>query len=164
MRCTLCLLTLLASACSAGTDSAGAGEGSCTPTGRTPGTLAAQVDGASWQTDGVQQTGSGDGVQITSGVGDGWRLTLVAQASDSGSGVLDALDNGPVVVVLEEGSGNFAVLYPDAGGTSYSTNSGGGEAVLTRNTAAGTLDACFSFEAGGADGAHSVTDGQLSAL
>lgn len=147
-------------ACSSSEDSAAAAT-ACTPAGVSSGTLRAAVDGSAWTADGVAQSPSGDGVQVTSAPGDGWRLTLVAQTTTDGRGVTEALSEGPAEVSLTEGSGNFAVVYPAEGGTSYTTNNGGGTAVLEATD--GGLNACFSFEAGGADGALTVTDGQLTA-
>ncbi len=161
MRPAFVLATLaVLFACSSSEDSATA-PGACTPTGVSSGTLRAAVDGRTWTADGVAQSPSGDGVQVTSAPGDGWRLTLVAQTSAGGQGVTEALAEGPVEVSLVEGSGNFAVVYPAEGGTSYTTNDGGGTAVLLSSESG--LNACFSFEAGGADGTLTVTEGQLSA-
>ena len=98
---------------------------------------------------------------MTSAPGDGWRITLVAQTTVDGQGVGTALDAGPAEVSLTEGSGNFAVVYPAEGGTSYTTNNGGGTAVL--ETTGSGLNACFSFEAAGAEGTVTVTAGQLTA-
>jgi hypothetical protein len=158
-RLPLALALLVLPAC--GDKEGDSAEGDCTPAGTAVGSVTAQVDGAPWTAGGVQATESGDGIQLTSAVGGGWRLTLVAQTTEDGTGVLDALELGAATVTLESGEGGFAVLYPDSGAGSYSTNDGGGVAVLVRE--GDRIDACFSFTAGGAEGDISVTGGQLSA-
>lgn len=154
-----CLLVVI-SACSNSEDSASVGS-ACVPTGVASGTLSATLDGTSWTTDGVAQAPSGSGVQVTSAPGDGWRITLVAKTTVEGQDLSAALSEGPAEVPLSEGSGNFAVLYPAEGGTSYTTNDGGGTAVF--DASGSGLNACFSFQAGGTGGTLTVTDGQLTA-
>ena len=158
---SLLAFLLLLPACSTTEDSATAVGAACTPTGAPSGTLSATLDGTPWSAEGVAQAPSGSGVQITSEPGDGWRITLVAKTTADEQSVSEALSTGPVEVPLTEGSGNFAVVYPADGGTSYTTNSGGGTAVLA--AAGSSLDACFSFAAAGAEGTITVTDGQLTA-
>lgn len=157
-RAPLALLLALA-AC--GDKDEDTGSSACTPTGTAVGSVTATVDGSSWTAGGVQANESGDGLQFTSEVADGWRITLVAQETDDGVGVLDALEVGNATVTLENEGGGFAVMYPAEGAGSYSTNDGGGTAVIARD--GDRIDACFSFTAGGSEGDITVSGGQASA-
>lgn len=138
------------------------GDETCEPQGLAEGDVVGTVDGEAWTGAGASWSVAGDGVQVTTAEGGGWRLTLVASADEEGQGVAAALVDGESLVV-PLGDESFAALYPTGVAGSYATQAAGdGEAVLTRT--GDSVAACFSFTASAADGtAVELTGGELVA-
>jgi len=150
------LLVLLAAAC--GGDAADSAT-LCEAGGATSGQVTGTLDGRPWAVD-ATWSWSGDAVQVTTSTADGWRMTLVAQRDVDGRSVREASEQGggSVTVDLSADDG-FAVLYPEAGGTSLSSKEGSGLLVLTDLGTAdgsGTVAGCLSFDAKTAGGGESV--------
>ena len=121
----------------------------------------AVVDGAAWQSSG-QWFAAGDSLQIVTDLNDGWRLSMVAQQTDDGQDIMDALYAGafPLQVALTVGTeGGWALLYPDEG-DSWATQEGG-DGLLTLAAMDDHLQGCFSFQAQRDDEWITVDDGRL---
>lgn len=115
-----------------------------------PGTVEGTLDGVPWTAVSATWRTAETGLQIVSPPADGWRLTLVAQATDRGKDVTRKVNGGglPVDVVLGSGAdGGWALLNPD-GGDTYTTDDdeGGGWLHLARK-GGGSLYGCAGFTA-----------------
>ena len=112
----------------------------------------ADVDGDYWFADDVAWTETGSSIQITTGMSEGWRLTVVIQE--------DALDDNGLGIVELDGSGGWALMYPESG-SSYSSQQGAGSLELVARD--DNIQACMEFEASGTDGDLSLENGYLHA-
>lgn len=149
---------ILAVACAKGKDDTG-GE-ACDPSASGPGEARAEVNSAAWLGPDATWVASGDGVQITTSVGDGFRLTLVAY------GVLDAISEGrlPQTAPMDAaGLEAWGVVYPEDG-SSYSSKAGEGGSLTLFALEGDQLSGCFSFGAASGDEALRVSDGSFLAL
>ena len=152
----LLVLLVLLVACGADSDDSAV---ACDPSGAAAGQVTGTLGGQAWAVD-ATWSWSGDAVQATTSTSNGWRMTLVAQRDLEGRSLRAAADaaDGPVTVDLSADDG-FAVLYPEAGGTSLSSKEGDGRLVLTNLGGAdgeGPLAGCLSFAAAPASGGESV--------
>lgn len=116
------------------------------------GTGVAELDGNTWNATDVAWNEAGDGLQITTGISDEWRITLVIQG--------DGLDADGLGRIDLDGSGGWALVYP-ADGSSYSSQNGGGTLDLV--TREDTVQVCFDVEASGDDGTVVVDEAYFHA-
>jgi len=123
------------------------------------------VDGAAWSATGAQWSLAGSSLQLMTQIGEGWRLSIVAQSTDDGTPLSTALDAGvfPVEIALADGAaGGWALLYPDAG-SSFKTAPDAPGALTVTEVSGDTLSACFSFTASGDNGTVTLSDGAIVA-
>jgi len=154
MRSLLIAALLAGAACDKGGDSAASASacGEATPEGQIEGV----VNGADWSTT-ATWAWSGSSLDITSDSADGWRLSIVAQSTTGGGGVQDAVNDAafPVDVTLVSGAeGGWALMYPDVGSGSFSTNQTDGGQLTLSGLDGEALWGCLSFIA--SDGTGSV--------
>ena len=116
------------------------------------GTGVAELNGDEWNATGVAWNEAGTGLQVTTGIQDGWRMTLVIQA--------DGLDDDGLGRIDLDGNDGWALVYP-ADGSSYSSQDGGGtlDLVLREDT----VQICFDIEASGDDGTVVVDEAYFHA-
>lgn len=107
------------------------------PTTLDAGTASGSIDGQPWSSPEATWVSNGDGLQINTAQADGWWITLVAQKTEDGVAVRDALDaasGDPTlrerITLLDGEAGGFATLYRTEGG-SLTTSDGGGTLWLT---------------------------------
>ena len=127
------------------------------PTTLEVGTAASSIDGEAWTSSEATWVSNGDGVQINTAEAGGWWITLVAQQTEDGVTVGDAVDADaqakvlPARVTLHDGAaGGFATLYRTEGG-SLTTAAGGGTLWLT-HADDDEIQGCFEFDATDRDG------------
>lgn len=132
----------------------------CDPDGVDAGTGAAIIDGQEWHTTDVLWSWAGDSVQVTTADADGWRLTVVASASDPSLTDVLATDATARIPI---GSGSFIAAYPSGSTGSYAAREeGDGDLLLTR--AGDLLSVCFDATAYADDDTSvQLTDGRLAA-
>lgn len=140
----------------------------CDASGATAGQLTGTLDGQPWAVD-AAWAWSGESLQVTTTTAEGWRVTLVAHRDRSGAGLLELAEAGAADVQVDlSADDGWALLYPEAGGTSLSSKEGGGALTLTTLGGAdggGAVTGCLAFEAAPAAGGESVVleGGLLSA-
>ena len=112
----------------------------------------AVINGEDWAAVDVAWNETGTGLQITTGMSQGWRLTLAIQG--------EALDSSGLGIVDLDGSGGWGLVYPEDG-SSYSSQDGGGSLELVSRS--DTVELCLELEAVGADGEVTLEHGYLHA-
>lgn len=130
------------------------------------GSAEAKLDGADWSVTQVIWVAAGSAVQVTTPAADGWRFSIVAQATAEQVTAVDALGTGefPIEFPLDgNDSGGWALGYPDEG-SSYSSEYGGGTLVIEGKEGEDLLG-CFEFTAGleGDTSAVEVREGKFRA-
>jgi hypothetical protein len=122
------------------------------PDGIAAGSGQALIDGEDWTAADVAWIETGSGLQVTTGMNDGWRLTLVVQGT--------GLDSDGLGIVELDGSGGWGLVYPDDGSSYSSQEIGGSLELVTRGD---TIELCFDLDAAGEDGEVSIEEGYLHA-
>jgi hypothetical protein len=112
----------------------------------------ATIDGDLWQGADVAWTESGSGLQITTGMSDGWRMTVVIRG--------EGLDEDGLGRISLDGTDGWALIYPESG-SSYSSQTGEGSLDLVQNS--DVVQACLEVEASGEDGSVVVEQAYLHA-
>lgn len=116
------------------------------------GTIEGTLDGEDWGAD-ATWTEAGDGVQVVTSVSDGWRLTIVAQQA------LDAVSDDALPIEVDLGGDEgFVTVYPEAGGSSWTSAGASGSMVLD-GVSGDVLSGCLSFDAVSSDGDEVSLDG-----
>lgn len=117
------------------------------------GKLTGEVDGERWTTGGVVWNETGDGIQITTDSGDGYRVTFSLQEDADGIALTEVIESGPVPteVSFDDGNTAFALIYPEGESSSLSTKGSVGGWLSIEEVSDGVVGACFSFEASSAD-------------
>ncbi len=115
-----------------------------------PGAVEGTLGGAPWSADRATWRASETGVQVVSPPSEGWRLTLVAQTTDTGRDATPRVRGGGLPIDIVFGrvdAGGWALLNGD-GTDTYTTNDddGGGWLRLARK-GGGDLYGCTGFTA-----------------
>jgi hypothetical protein len=109
-------------------------------------TLEGTVGEDPWSAPSARYTWTGDAVQITTSIGDGWRVTMVAQEDDGGVAVRDAVGSAdfPVMATLTSGTeAGWALFYPESG-SAYGTENAAGGSLELSGLDGGVLTGCLS--------------------
>lgn len=140
-------------------DKADTGGLDCDPSAAAPGEAQAELNGEPWLGPDAAWSPSGDGVQITTSLGEGYRLTLVAY------GVQDAISDGRLPQTLPmdaAGLEAWGLLYPEDG-ASFSSKAGEGGQLTVFAVEGDLLSGCFDFGAAAGDEALRVSGGRFLA-
>ena len=125
-----------------GCDTSSAGRDLCEfPSDVAVGSGVADLDGEEWNAIDVAWNAAGSGLQVTTGISDGWRMTLVIQA--------DGLDEDGLGRIDLDGTHGWALVYP-ADGSPIVLRMGGLDLVSREDT----VQICFDVEASGDDDGH----------
>lgn len=115
----------------------------------TPGAVEGSIGGSDWTPEAATWMLTATGLQVNAPPASGWRMTMVAQVTEQGQSVVDAVDSDafPFTVELLTGQeGGFATLNPQSGDT-YSTGNSKGGWVSFDAREGDALFGCFTFKA-----------------
>lgn len=108
-----------------------------------PGSIAADVDGASWASTATYRV-AGSSLQVNAEPSEGWFMNFVLQTTIDGDAGADALA-GTGDLEFDLADGGFATLYEDGAG-SYRSDTGTVRVLAYGGT---SLTACFAYTTGG---------------
>ena len=114
------------------------------------GQLSGTVDGSAWSTSGASWSETGDGIQLVTDAGGGYRMTVSALQTVDGTPVGTAIADGafPIDVDFGDETAGFGLLYPDGEG-SLTTKGGGGGSLTIDAVEGGVLSACIALDVTG---------------
>ena len=131
----------------------------CDASAASAGEALAEINSGAWRGPDATWVPSGDGVQVTTSIGDGYRMTLVAY------GVQGAISEGrlPLTLTMDAaGLDAWAVVYPESG-SSFSSKAGEGGSLTLSAVEGDLLSGCFEFGAAAGDEALRVSGGSFLA-
>ena len=122
------------------------------PTTLEAGTASASIDGQPWSSRKATWVSTGDSLQINTMQAGGWWITLVAQRTEEGVSIREAIeaasgdpDARERIPLLDGDAGGFATLYRTEG-SSLTTADGGGTLWITQAND-NEIQGCFEFDA-----------------
>lgn len=141
------------------------GAATCDLTGLAEGAVRGTVDGVGWDTTGAAWSPTGEGIQVVTSSGGGYRVTFSLLKSVDGEALATAVDAGetPIEVSFDDESAGFALLYADGASGSLTSKGDGGGTLTIERLDGDLVGACFAFDAVSADRTASVEGALLAA-